>query len=228
LKTIRPWIPVAVLFAAIAVSGCCRSPEALHELDVLNQTRSGQNKQEALQRYLTEHRLTKVALEEATYVPSMPPSEPPPEVPPAQPAPRADGAPEPLPSFWLLAKPPARGLQQSEWIHRQDQPGKPPRAFSASSVCLSGSSCGCDLRPDYALATSADGRVVVLRLNPTIHKDEVKQCGSCSVGCGQPSPPEPPRAFALPVDDVSKVDVVDVPFDWYGLHVRCSEEIPAP
>ncbi|MGE5186856.1 MAG: hypothetical protein ACM31C_32610 [Acidobacteriota bacterium] len=87
---------------------------------------------------------------------------------------------------------------------------------------------GCDTSIQYAVAAGDDGAAVVLRLRATDHVTELRQEGSCTVGCGTPMPPEPPLALALPARDPAHVHVVEVRYDRDVVHVRCAKEIPAP
>ncbi|MDC3983603.1 hypothetical protein [Polyangium jinanense] len=129
----------------------------------------------------------------------------------------------------VLAKAPERGLHAQESIvATAAAENAPSKIVFATTECSAGSSCGCELRPEYHFASAPGGRVVIVRLSPQIHRDPVSQCGPCGFGCGMPSPPLNPTSYALPVDDVSKVDIIDVPYEWHRLNVECEKMIPAP
>ncbi|MDI1451332.1 hypothetical protein [Polyangium sp. 6x1] len=130
----------------------------------------------------------------------------------------------------VLAKSPERGLLSEEAIVATPAAeNAPSKIVFGTTACSAGSSCGCSLRPEYHFASAPGGRVVILRLNPQIHSDDkVLQCGPCGFGCGMPSPPPIPTSYVLPVDDVSKVEIIDVPYEWHRLHVDCEKMIPAP
>jgi hypothetical protein len=129
----------------------------------------------------------------------------------------------------VAAKAPARGLMPYEWILRAPEGGPgPPGLVLASSRCVEGDSCGCSHEQEYAFATAPDGHDVILRLSPRVHEHRVTQAGSCSVGCGMPSPPRPPSGRRLHGTDPARVEVADVPYDMDLLRVTCMTEIPAP
>jgi hypothetical protein len=133
-----------------------------------------------------------------------------------------------VPGYVVVAKAPALGLGNGEWLLRTADDAKgPPELVFASDRCISGDSCGCSAEGLYAFATAPDGHVVVLRMSPRMHEHSVTQAGSCSVGCGQPAP-HLTTGYHLPPGDPAKVEIADVPYDRDQLHVHCMREIPAP
>lgn len=94
--------------------------------------------------------------------------------------------------------------------------------------CMIGSGCGCDRQMEYFFAQGKDGAIWVLVPTP---KEEVHTSfhfGSCSFGCGVPSPPSPMFLYELPTTDIKKVRSVDVPFEYHVGRESCTNPMPAP
>ncbi len=132
----------------------------------------------------------------------------------------------------VVARAPALGLRADEWLLRRPDDGKgPPQLVLASSLttgCVPGG-CGqgCE-RPIYAFATAPDGHLVILRLSPRVDEHRMVRSGTCSSGCGQPTPPPEPIGYGLPPTDAARVEISDGSYDKDTLRVRCMHEVPAP
>lgn len=109
---------------------------------------------------------------------------------------------------------------------RQWEQDKPVQFVGAG--CMIGSSCGCSRRMEYRFAKAKDGSIWILVPVPEKNVHTSYSLGSCSYGCGQPSPPTPSFLFELPVNDIHKVRSVDVPFELHVGRESCLNPMPAP
>jgi len=98
----------------------------------------------------------------------------------------------------------------------------------AGSRCMQGGSCGCNREMKYFFGKASDGHIVIIEPKPNVHTRTVIRPGSCGYGCGQPSPPQPPAYFELPVSDMKLVEFVEVPFELWDVVVTCENPIPRP
>lgn len=101
------------------------------------------------------------------------------------------------------------------------------RLALAGPTCLEGGSCGCDVAISYRYLRRADGKIAVVRLTPAVERIEV-EVASCGYGCGQPSPPQPVVAAALPVTEAAQVEVIDEPYAYVRVVETCEHPIPRP
>lgn len=98
----------------------------------------------------------------------------------------------------------------------------------AGTRCMRGSSCGCTTEMRYFFGKAADGHIEILEPKPNVHTRIVKRPGSCGYGCGQPSPPQPPAYYELPVNDMKLVEFVEVPFELWDVVVTCEHPMARP
>lgn len=98
----------------------------------------------------------------------------------------------------------------------------------AGTRCMRGGSCGCTMEMRYFFGKAADGHIEILEPKPNVHTRIVKRPGSCGEGCGQPSPPQPPAYYELPVSDMKLVEFVEVPFELWDVVVTCEHPIARP
>lgn len=203
-----------VAIASLTLAGCCSSAEVVRQVEIAREAQNRSRQQAELQRYLTEHKLTLIDVPNVSR----------PLFPPPEPETQKRGV-----EMRVVAQRPERGLGSSEWLmDRSPFADDPPGLAFQGAGCLSENSCRCSLHSMYKFATAPDGRVVILRLEPQIEVERVRECGECSVGCGQPSMPTPRAMFRLPVTDPARVEVVPVPFTYVDVSVSCSSPVPAP
>lgn len=203
---------VRVAAASLTLAGCCSSADVVQQVTTVRETQNTSRQRAEVQRYIAEHKLTLIdapAVMTSDYLPA------------------GSESPEKTPEPRVLAQDPERGLGSAERLLSRS-PEDPPGLVFEGPGCLRGSSCGCGVPSTYAFARAPDGRIVVLRPTPKVETERVRQCGECSVGCGQPGMPTPPVRFRLPVSDPAQVEVVPVSFTYVAVAVSCSTETPAP
>lgn len=98
----------------------------------------------------------------------------------------------------------------------------------AGPRCMRGSSCGCTTPMRHFFGKAAEGHIVIVEPKPNVHTRTVIRPGSCGYGCGQPSPPQPPAYFELPVNDMTLVEFVELPFELWDVVVTCEDPTPRP
>lgn len=101
------------------------------------------------------------------------------------------------------------------------------RIAVAGPTCVQGSSCGCEIGIDYRYLRRGDGSVAVVRLTPDVEVVTVK-VASCGGGCGQPPPPQPSVAAALPVTEPTALSIVDERYHYLVVHETCDHPQYAP
>jgi hypothetical protein len=93
--------------------------------------------------------------------------------------------------------------------------------------CIRGSSCGCEVRREYAYLKKPDGSVVVARLTPVVHVRQI-HVASCGIGCGQPAPPALRSAARLGVRQTSGITFVEVTYPYELVVETCDHPVPRP
>lgn len=97
----------------------------------------------------------------------------------------------------------------------------------AGPTCAMGSSCGCEVGIGYVYLQRPDGRVGVVRLQPTI-KTYTLEVEFCGYGCGQPAPPEHAVAADLGVADLDAIEVLEEPFRFERVVETCANPMARP
>ncbi|MBA3460692.1 MAG: hypothetical protein H0T46_12060 [Deltaproteobacteria bacterium] len=125
----------------------------------------------------------------------------------------------------------AHGLVQLERLYRVDG----QLAFMGG-VCVEPASCGtgCGISALYRYARAADGRVVILRLRPSVRtvRIEVDQCGDDCGGGAQPPPEPAPSGLEtvalLGVSALDQVEVRELRYSIVRVDTWCANPIPRP
>ena len=93
--------------------------------------------------------------------------------------------------------------------------------------CARESACGCQVPMVTHYGRDGD-HIVIVRMVPDIHEHTVTRSGQCGDGCGHPEPPELPTIRSLGAIEPSRVEIVDLHYDFDRVIETCDQPLPAP
>jgi hypothetical protein len=97
----------------------------------------------------------------------------------------------------------------------------------AGPTCLSGDSCGCDVSQEHVFFKRPDGKVIIVRLVPTV-VDRTVKLEFCGYGCGMPAPPPPIVVADLGIEWADQVEIRSIRWTSERVVETCDHPTPVP